>query len=316
MVLSHSYRMDPEIEAALAEQSRLWPVPELTDLPLNEARRLFVARNQVWDEAAPYLPVIQDFAVPTPAGNLRARRYAKRDARGAILYLHGGGWMFGSVDSHDLIMRMFAAETGRNIFGIDYRLAPENPYPRPLDDCVDTFLWLKRHGGSLGAGNVPIALVGDSAGANLALATCIKLTSPESRPAAAYLFYGAFAPDFDTKSYVRFGDGTFGMSSLRMRRFWRSYVGDSHDFPELAAPLFADLSKSPPIGVAAAELDPLLDDSIDLVHRFQKVGIDVALAVWKGCPHGFLHLATSSNVARRAVRTAAEFLVKWTSQTG
>ncbi|HYD99675.1 MAG TPA: alpha/beta hydrolase [Alphaproteobacteria bacterium] len=296
--------IDPEIAAAQAAQAALHPTTDATTLPVAEARALAERRNAFWNTERPPLAAVEELSLPGPAGPLRARLYRPHGAAAdwATLYLHGGGWVICSIDTHDRIAAQLAHDSGAAVLAVDYRLAPEHPFPAGLEDCLAAAAWLR--------GRFPrIAVAGDSAGANLALAAGLALRDRGEGAAALGLFYGCYAPDFSTESYRRYGDGRVGLSRAGMEWFWRHYLGGTLAAPPaLAAPLTADLAGLPPCYLNLAALDVLRDDTVRLAGRLAAAGVPHRLDVWPGAPHGFLHMVRMAGPAARAVAAAGAAL--------
>ncbi|MEI9931214.1 MAG: alpha/beta hydrolase [Rhizomicrobium sp.] len=194
-------------------------------------------------------------------------------------------------------------------WGIDYRLAPEHPFPAALDDARAAWNWLCANAASLDIEPDKLAIAGDSAGANIALTTALSLRDKGGTlPSALALFYGCYAPDFDTESHRILGDGRFGLTTARMRWYWQNYVGDLTAAPALAAPLRAELTGLPRTYLSLAELDPISDDTRALAKRLSSAGVQHDLVAWPGTGHGFLQMTRDAAIARKAVDHAAEFL--------
>jgi acetyl esterase len=307
-------KLDPEIAAALKEQAERFGIIELTDLPPAEARPLFLKRNEMFNTGA-RPSATRDFTIPTRAGTIAAREYRAPGAKGnaAILYLHGGGWTFGNIDSHDALLRGLAAMSGDAIIAIDYRLAPEHPFPAPLEDCVDAFTWCATNAATLGIDAKRIAVGGDSAGANLALGLALALRGGTHTPAAMLLYYGCYQTKGDTASHRRFGDGRFGLSTLRMTRFWKNYIGADLKSSPLATPLSAEFKGLPPAYLMVGTLDVLHDDTTELAAKLKQAGVRQEMTIHPGCHHGFLHMVDRAKAAREAVEMSMRF---WKSVRG
>jgi acetyl esterase len=301
-------KLDPEIAALLQEQVAKFGVIELTDLPPAEARPLFLARNAIFNTRK-VAATTRDFDIPTRAGRVRARSYRTPDATGtgAILHFHGGGWTFGNIDSHDSLLRSLAKASGDTVIAIDYRLAPEIPFPGPLEDCVDAFQWCAKNAATLGISAKHIAVSGDSAGANLALAVSLSLRDGQHHPAAMLLFYGCYQTSTDTQSHRQFGDGRFGLSSERMRRFWHNYLGASPKPSPLATPLTAHLRRVAPAHLMVGTLDVLHDDTVALAAALKTANVPHELKIYPGAHHGFLHMDERAAIAHNAIEAAAKF---------
>ncbi len=305
--------IDPEIRAAQARLAERVPPYDPLALPVAEQRRLAAAVAAFWADGLPELPRVETLSIPGPAGPMRARLYwPASQGTGAILYFHGGGWTNGDVDSHDRTMRCLARDSGLMVMGVDYRLAPEHPYPAGLDDCRAAWRWLAAEAPRLGLDPARLAVSGDSAGANLALGVCVaERDAGGPVPAAGALFYGCFAPIFDTDSHRANGDGRFGLSTERMRWYWTNFVGPDHaSVPAPAAPLRAALAGLPYLYLALAELDPLADDTRLLAGRLTEAGVPHDLDTWPGAVHGFLQMTRDVAIARAAVAKGAQALAR------
>src|SRR5690606_39034700 len=236
--------LDPEI-AAILREGPADDLPDPTTLPIAAARAQLTRASLAWNVDLPELPVVRDLSAPGPGGAIPLRLYRPRaDGRlPAIVYLHGGGWTFGSIATHDRLMRLLALAADAAVIGVDYRLAPEHPFPAPLEDCLAAFRAVRTQADALELDPVRIALAGDSAGANLALASLLALRDAgEASLKGAALLYGCYAARADTPSHARFGDGSYRLTSAEMGWFWANYLGTTPAGHPLAEPLFADLS--------------------------------------------------------------------------
>jgi len=249
--------------------------------------------------------------VDGPGGPLQLRLYQPAEpAAGNILYVHGGGATVGDLDTHHRPMRELAAMAGCTVIGIDYRLAPEHPCPAAVDDVAFVASLAAR--GLLEGGARPWAIAGDSAGAHLALLCLLRRRDRwytgqrEIEASSAALFYGTYARDFSTASHRRFGDGRYGLSTARMRRYWQLFTGSDLPLRHPAEePLFADLSGLPPLDIVAAELDPLRDDSYLLAASARNAGIAATLSLVPGVIHAFLQMTASVPLARATLMRSA-----------
>jgi acetyl esterase len=280
-------------------------------MPIEEARATFERGAAPWRSLAPDVAHVKDLMLPGAAAPIRARLY--RPATGVlplVIFLHGGGWTFGSLDTHENETRHLARASGAAVLSIAYRLAPEHPFPAPRDDVLAVIKAVQ--GGVLGDAVDParIALAGDSAGANLALGALLALRDAGGENACcALLYYGCFAPIFATESHRRWGDGAFGLSTARMRWYWQNFLGGTLEgAPVQATPLEADLAALPPLYLVAAGLDPLHDDTLLLAERLVRAGVPHEVEVVPGVIHGFLRNATRLSTARRSLETASAFL--------
>ena len=297
-------------------------LPDITTLPLDAARRQFDAINLRWNRLDDAKHRLQALVIPAPprpgraagegmnALRVQAPTSAKGKKRhsGTIVYLHGGGWVFGNVQTHRGAMARLAEHTGCVVVGVDYGLAPEAPFPHGLNDCLWAWRWLRSQA-EQGAG--PWVIAGDSAGANLALAMMIDLRDAgEPLPDAALLFYGVYSADHTTPSHRRCGDGSFGLSSAKMAWYRAHYLAGgrgSADDPRVS-PLHAGLHGLPPLLVTGAELDPLFDDSAILAKRLAETDTPYEFRRYGGVNHGFMQMGSELPEARQAFRDAAAFL--------
>ncbi len=274
--------------AIILEEAAAAPLPAPETLPIDVARANFLRANAAWNTPMP--PVDgQDVTV----GGIACRLLQPADRRnGTIVFVHGGGWTFGTPATHARFAALLALFTQRAVLLPDYRLVPEHPAPAGIDDVLAVLAAWDAAG--------PVVLCGDSAGANIALAAA--LAHPAGAPVFLSLLYGCFSPDFDTPSHTRNGTG-FGLTSERMRWYWRNWQGEAEN--PRAAPGRADLAGLPPCHLLAAGLDPLLDDSIRLAGRLAEAGVPVRLDVVPGVIHGFLQMTSRLPPAMAATRMIA-----------
>lgn len=228
-----------------------------------------------------------------------------------LVYLHGGGWAWNSVDTHDRLARAYAAASGLAVLLPDYALSPEARFPVALEECAAVARWVAARGASaLGVDGTRLALGGDSAGANLALGAALRLAG--SVPLRGLLLnYGVYAADFDADSYAAFAEG-YGLTAARMRAFWDMYAPGPADLADpRCAPLragLADLARLPPCLMHAAELDVLAGEGAAMAARLREAGVAVRGRVFPGTPHGFLRAQGRARVAAEAVEDAAGWL--------
>ena len=287
--------------------------PERTSLSPVEARAQTSATTEAfWNADRPVLWAVYNHEIPGPGGPLRIRLYDPGVPRPApcLIYIHGGGWVICNLDTHDGVCRRLAQAGGFLVASIDYRLAPEHKFPAGLEDCLAAVRWLAAHGGAFGIDSSRLAIGGDSAGANLALATLLSLRDAGQHPlTAGLLIYGAYAAyteDAQTASQEAFGDGSYILSRDDMRWFWNHYISDEADNQNpLAVPLLADLEGLPPLMLTAAELDPLLDDSTALTARLEAAGVPHRYVLWPGVTHASIQMTRMLDVAKDHIEDMA-----------
>ncbi len=229
---------------------------------------------------------------------------------GALVYFHGGGWVIGSLDSHDETCRKLCAGAGVAVISVDYRLAPETRFPGPLHDCFDATVWVHDHAAELNVDASRIAVGGDSAGGNLA-AACALLARDRNGPALAFqlLIYPVTDASFATPSYHDNAEG-YLLSRNAMMWFWDHYVPQASDRSNAyAAPLAAeDLTGLPPALVQTAEYDPLRDEGEAYATALQQAGCSVAQTRYAGLIHGYFGMQEAVAAARPAMAEATAAL--------
>src|SRR5215213_4805717 len=230
----------------------------------------------------------------------------------ALVFVHGGGWTVGSIDDFDSSIRRLANSSGLLVAAMDYRLAPENPFPAGLNDVIAIVKWIKENGVSIGIDPNRIALGGDSAGANLALASAIALRNEGQGDAlrALYLLYGLYTPDKNTESMQLFGNGEYGITKTQFQWVMNLTFQRPEDWSNpLAFPILDNLTGSlPPIYIAAMGLDPLRDDSILLADKLKLVGQEHYLSIWPGVAHGALSLMSVTPEIQKYVDAMSTYL--------
>ncbi|MDT8760921.1 alpha/beta hydrolase [Sphingomonas psychrotolerans] len=263
--------------------------------------------RQPWREGGPAMAATIEATVQ--GRRVRVHRPIESGELPAMLYLHGGGWVLFSVDTHDRLMREYAARAGIVVIGIDYRLSPEHPFPAALDDCAAAFAWMRGEAASLGIDPERLLVGGDSAGANLAVSLCLTLRDrAEPLPVAMLLNYGAFSPAH-LPSYGRFGGTGYMLAPDEMDQFWRDYTGDPALLADpRVAPLGADLHGLPSAFVAIAECDILADCNHALAVRLGEAGVPVECVTYHGATHSFLEAMSISSLADRALTEQATWI--------
>jgi acetyl esterase len=287
--------------------------PKLPELSPVEARRMSDAEfTPFWNADAPPVAHVADRVIPGPYGPIPVRIYdpGAPDLSPGLVYIHGGGWVICNLDSHDGVCRRLANHSGLRVISIDYRLAPEHKFPLPLEDCVAVLRWIGKHGRELGIDPERLAVTGDSAGGNLALAVAMALRD-QGGPAlkGVGLIYGAFDVDFDTRSYRDYGGDYYYLSRQEMLWYWDHYLRDGADRSNpLAVPGCGPLDGLPPLLVIGAEFDPLLDDSRKLVERLKAAGAPHEWILWPGVVHGCIHMTRMLEPAEGFLQQLAGWL--------
>jgi acetyl esterase len=304
--------IDPELAAAgQLLQSRGLVAPDRTQAPLSEVRAAVDRIGAFLGEGSVPLRREQDLSLPGPHGQVPCRLYLPDDAEKPplIIYAHGGGFMQGSLPSWDAILRELARQSGVAALSVDYRLSPEHRFPVAFDEVVAMIRLVAREGSGFGIDPTRLAVGGDSAGANLALAAAVASRDAGERALRfMLLIYGCFSTDTESPSWQRFGRGA-GLSQTQMRWIWETYL----ERPERqndwrAAPMLAELAGLPPAHLIVGNLDPLLDDSQRLAASLKEAEVPCKLTVYEGLNHGFIRYGRLIAAARRAVDDCAAAL--------
>lgn len=227
-----------------------------------------------------------------------------------MVYFHGGGWVWASLDTHDRLCREYAAASGCAVVSVDYALSPEAVFPQALEECAAVVRWLGRDAATWGLDPTRIALGGDSAGGNLALGTALMLRDlggPALRGILA--LYPVCDADFTRATYRQFGPGGYFLTLEKMRFYWSVYApDDATRLNPLAAPLRADLAGLPPTMVQLAELDVLREEGELLAQKLQAAGVDTTFEVITGVIHGYLRASAKVTKARTAIASGGAWL--------
>lgn len=285
--------LNPQIEALLQMMAQM---PALDFATASPADIRAVFDNPIPLIAPPQVARVENLEIELEGRNLDARLYIPEgaDERPALtVYYHGGGWVIGTLDTHDGTCRALAQKSGNAVLSVAYRLAPEHRYPTAAEDCYDALVWAAANAERLGVDGSRLAVAGDSAGGNLAAAVAI-MARDRTGPALRHqlLIYPVTDNDFSLPSYAENGSGEYYLSTDGMRWFWGHYLGDT---PAKNAPLAAvmnveNLSGLAPATVIAAEYDPLRDEGMAYAERLASAGVAVDAAIAPGMVHGFFSM--------------------------
>lgn len=235
----------------------------------------------------------EDLTIALPGRNLAARLYVPKgagEAPGLTVYFHGGGWVIGTLETHDSTCRALARASNAAVLSVAYRLAPEHRYPIAAEDCYEATVWAAANAARLGADHDKIAVAGDSAGGNLAAAVAIMARdagTPKLRH--QLLIYPVTDANFDRPSYAANGGGDYFLSTAGMKWFWDHYLGDTEPADaQLGAVIgHPDHSDLPPATVITAQYDPLRDEGDAYAVKLAAAGVEVDAACAPGMIHGF-----------------------------
>jgi acetyl esterase len=238
----------------------------------------------------PEMHAVRDVVVPPD--DIRARLYRPAAGpTGLVVYLHGGGWVFGSVETHDRVCRRLAAASGLSILSLDYRLAPEHPWPAAVDDALAALRWVASQPAELDPQAPVVAIAGDSAGGAIATLACIRArdVAPEAAPALQALIYANTDLTNSGASMVSEGHG-FGLDAADIEWFNAQWVPDPamRRDPRVSPLYVPDLAGLPPAIVITCEHDPLRDQGEAYVERLREAGVPTTLRREPGMVHNFM----------------------------
>jgi len=280
--------LDPDL-AAVVDDIEAAGLPPWHAMSVGAARRLEDELFAAGD--GPPVAGVRELSIPGPGGDLPVRIY-RPDAGdpATLLFYHGGGWVLGTLDSIDPVCRRLARRAGCLVVSVDYRLAPEHPFPAAVDDAWAALRWAADHAGSLGGDPDRLGVAGTSAGGNLAAATALRARGAGGPDLAQQaLLYPITDRAFDTDSYAENADGPL-LTRADMEWFWERYLRspvDGHN--PFASPLRArELSGVAPATVVTAGADPLRDEGRAYADRLDGAGVSVARHHYPEMAHGFL----------------------------
>lgn len=298
--------LDPQAQAIAAMLAQL-PAPDLQTLTAAQWRAGLAAMDPL-----PPLPGrlagVEDIQVRGAAGPLAARLYCPlgEGPHPLTVFFHGGGFVGCGIDTHDNICRRLAEQAGTMVASVDYRLAPEHPFPAAADDAVAALRWLHANAQRIGADPARIAVAGDSAGANLAAGAALDAGLALRHQ---LLLYPVVDAGCDTASHVALAQAPM-LSAAMMRWYWRQYLPREQDArdPRASLLLRPALGAAPPATIITAECDPLRDEGEAYALALGRAGVPVNLRRWPGVFHGFASLLGPLDAARRALDDAASQL--------
>jgi acetyl esterase len=277
----------------------------------DELRQTYAAFGAT--ESRPPCTSVTDRVIPGPAGDIPVRAYVPTDEPGprpVLVYLHGGGWVIGSIETHDGVSRALALGTGATVVSVDYRLAPEHPFPAAIDDCVAAVRWVAEHGSEIDVDPARLAVGGDSAGGNLAAVTAAELRDSDVDIRFQLLVYPVTDGTMSHPSIVENGDGFF-LTAETMAWFFDHYVGAGDRTGHRVSPLHLPdeaLAGLPPALVITAEYDPLRDEGEAYAARLDVNGVATTVTRYDGVIHGFFSMRDFIPEGKAAVDQACEAL--------
>jgi acetyl esterase len=296
--------LDPEL-AALLQAAPAFDPAQLQTVPVADYRALMKESLLAFGPSPEAVASVVDTSMPGPGGDLPLRIYTPDTdgPLGVAVFFHGSGFVICDLDTHDHECRVLANRAGVIVVSVDYRLAPEHPFPAAVDDGLAALEWVAAHSDALGADPGRIALVGDSAGGNIA-AVVAQLAHQAGGPPVAFqmLVYPVTDLRCDTQSFVDNADG-YGLSADAMRWYVDQYVRTQSDVLDpRASPLLAkSLDGLPRAFVAVCEFDPLRDEGKQYAHRMRDAGVDVTLRRYDGAVHGVFQMSRFTAIGARVL---------------
>jgi acetyl esterase len=301
----------PDAQAALAMMAAAG-APAIETLPPAEAKRMFLESVPQLQGKKEAVAETRDLRAPSPAGEIPLRLYrgvgCPATGAPALLYFHGGGWVVGSIETHDNVCRWIANSAAGVVVSVDYRLAPEHPFPAAIEDAAAALRYVAENAGSLGIDARRIAVGGDSAGGNIA-AVIALLARDKQVPSVAFqvLIYPVTDVSASQDSYRRYAED-YGLTTAAMRWFREQYLGPAGDGSDwrvspLHAPSLAGLA---PAFVATAGYDVLHDEARDYVTRLREAKVPVQLDENTGQIHGFVSMDGLIGEGRKCIGRAVE----------
>ena len=287
--------------------------PPIESLPPARARQETVRRAVSIRGSQPSVPRIEELEIPGPGGPIPARLYApdtQPGGSGLLVYYHGGGWVIGNLETCDSVCRFLVCESGAAVLAVDYRLAPEHPFPAAVEDAVAALTYACERAGYLGADPARIAVGGDSAGGNLATVAAQAARQGEApEPAFQLLIYPVCDLSEKRPSYHLFSDG-YLLTEAEMDWFRDHYLPDpaAERDPRVSPLLAEDLSGLAPAYIATAGFDPLRDEGEEYAQKLSAAGVPVALRRHEGLLHSYANMTAVGRAGREAMLEAAAAL--------
>jgi acetyl esterase len=297
--------VDPSIQVLLDSLAGT-DTPDLSEQSVEEARAMMAMLTLVDGEPEP-VDDVTTRTIPGPAGDIPVRIYRKRSdgAQPVLVWYHGGGWVIGDLESGDPTARKLANRSGAVVVSVDYRLAPEHPFPAAVDDCWAALEWVAAHAAEIGGDPSRLAVGGDSAGGNLAAVVAVT-AADAGGPALRHqlLVYPAVDLTFSHPSIDSNGED-YLLTKKAMVWFVDHYLGDQDPKDTRVSPLYVDdLSGVAPATVYTAEFDPLRDEGGAYAARLAEAGVDCDHRCFDGMIHGFFGMGTITPVALEAMDMA------------
>ncbi len=303
------YLMDSELAPIMLDlREKNKNRPPLTEVAPQTMRMRAAEMFAPWNENPTQIAKVENFTINSPEAEIKVRLYddCENQKTGAMVYFHGGGWVIGDLDLEDAALRFIAKESGMKILSIDYRLAPEHPYPAAIHDGAFTYEWLQANGESLNIDAKKLSYGGGSAGANVAIGSVLYIRDTfKEVPNHMALIHGVYSTALEGVSYDKYGDGRFGLPIASMQYFWNTYLAGKT--PEIYCDILLDEQKNMPknVIIIQSELDVLADEGSLLAQKLTQNGAQVEHRKYSGAYHGFTQYLKSAKIARDALSAIA-----------
>jgi acetyl esterase len=303
--------LHPQTQAVLDKMAAMGLQPP-DHLPVAEARAQFMRSRALYLAAPEAVASAQDLSVPGPAGAIPVRVYRPAGSQPAtrlpaFVFFHGGGWVFGNLDSHDSLCRSLCNAARCAVVAVDYRLAPEHRFPAAVDDTLAAIRHIAQRGETLGIDGSRLAAGGDSAGGNLTAVAALAFRDQGGpQLALQVLLYAVTDFSLESPAYATLGQG-YMLTLDRMRFFRSQYLNGPADVQDWrASPLRAkDLTRLPRALVVTASHDPLIDEAKAYADRLTASGVEVTYRCYPGVVHGFMTMAGAIDLGRKAIDETA-----------
>jgi acetyl esterase len=286
--------------------------PRRDTVSLEEGRAIAEQVRAPWAQGGPVMATTVEHDVATAQGPARLRVYTPQNLKlgGVFIYIHGGGYVLFSNDTHDRLMRVYAHRAGIVVVGIEYRRAPELRFPGQSLQCLELVRWIVEHRQTLGYGTGKVFLGGDSAGANLSAGIGVALRAANQPIVDGLILnYGGYGSNMNRASVIRYGAGDYGLSAHMMLWFRGLYLTRVDDYSDPRYNLLnADVRGLPPVLQVITECDPLYDDNLDFEKKLKDAGVDVTARIYPGTVHSFLEAVSIADVANRAFDETAAWI--------
>jgi acetyl esterase/lipase len=293
---------------------RAEPAPHPSLLSADERRAAYreqALANRVDPQA---VASVRELALELDGRTLKARLYVpfEDEGKALVVYFHGGGFVVGDLDTHDALCRRLSSDTRMRFLSVEYRLAPEHPFPAGINDAVDTIRYVVTHLGDIDDPGAEVIVMGDSAGATLMTVACALTKDEDLGIAAQVVIYPTLGPELFTDSVHEFGVG-HALDIDHLRYDYELYLDGwtDHSDPRVTPLMFNDLAGAPPAIVVVAECDPLRDEAVAYAGLLEHFGVRVELLEAEGMIHGFLRLPSMVPAALEIVDDLAEHMHRY-----